>query len=220
MWLWRSAAGCRSDLPVRDSLSATLDLWGERLAGFDVDPRFILATKARLVLSARWRTKDAWHCTLPALSPLFPGIVVGDGLTQQLPVSQPRTRVVMNPPFTLTQGASSCPWSSGRVSAAAVFTHRWVDYLPPGSEVVALLPDVLRSGTRYARWRETITSSSQILERQQLKQFSPNVDVDVFILVLRVGANQDQPYDWWSTGSSPSVIHDLFDVRVRRGCSA
>lgn len=201
------------NLPVRDSLHATLDLWGERLTGFDVDPRFIAATKSRLVLFARWKTKDAWHCTLPELSSLFPRIMVADGLTE-LPESAPRTRVVMNPPFTLTKAPPTCTWSSGSVSAAAVFTYRWVDCLPPGSELVVLLPDVLRSGSRYARWRKLIGSSAQILDRQQLKQFSPSVDVDVFVLALRVGAKENETYDWWALGSSPSVIQDLFKIKV------
>ena len=201
-------------LPVSDSLRATLQLWSERLSGFDINPHLVATTKARLVLLARMRTPNGWQCPLLDLSSLLQNILVADGLTASLPIPSRAIRVMMNPPYTLMRAPANCSWSTGNLSTAAAFVHRYVHSLSPGSELIALLPDVLRSGTRYSRWRDTLSSNAEILESQLLKRFSSTVDVDVFLLAVRVADNASHCVDWCQTMHHGPVIQDLFEVRV------
>ena len=201
-------------LPVRDSLFGTLALWEECFAGFDTDPRFVAATKARLVLLARTRCQDGWNTQLADDSVYFPKIVVADGLKEQPPPSDKRSRIIMNPPFTMIEAPLRCCWGGGRVSTAAMFVDHWIECLPHGAELVAILPDVLRSGSRYQRWRESVESRAAILSHDLLMRFSKTIDVDVFLLSLRIGIEQLGPANWWLQSPAPVTIGDLFEVRV------
>lgn len=58
----------------------------------------------------------------------------------------------------------------------------------PGTEIVAILPDVLRTGTLYARWRAHIAQRAAIDDVDVYGAFDTNADVDVFVLRLRVRA--------------------------------
>ena len=201
-------------LPILETLPATLDLWATHLVGYDLDPRFVAATKARLILLARSKIPNSHHTPLSAALDHFPGIVVADGLTQQL--SQPTTtiRLLMNPPFTLTQASPRCTWGGGSISTAARFVDYWIHHLSPGSELVAILPDVLRSGSRYERWRTTVETHATILLCESLKRFSPNINVDVFLLSLGIATQHSGPADWWPRSTASRTVNHFFDVKV------
>ena len=98
--------------------------------------------------------------------------------------------------------------------AAAVFLDNWIDRLHPGSEIVALLPDALRSGARYQRWRDAVESRTTILDISLLMQFSPTIDIDVFLLALRVDEEPQQSIAWWTEPSGQKMVRDLFHIRV------
>ena len=201
-------------LPALDSLKATLRSWGECLVGFDLDTRFISATKARLTLLARQRSPDGWRTSVPRDSIAFPNIVVADGLSRPHIDYSDNVRLLMNPPYSAVQAAEDCSWTTGGVCAAAVFLDHWIDRLPPGAEIVALLPDALRSGTRYQRWRDSVESRTKILQIDLLMQFSPTIDIDVFSLALRVGDERRQKAIWWTEPSGRRMVRDLFHIRV------
>lgn len=59
-------------LPVEQDLGNTLTKWGQQLAGFDIEPGFIQATKARLVLTALARGARTGNTPIPAGDDLFP----------------------------------------------------------------------------------------------------------------------------------------------------
>ena len=108
-------------LPALDSLKATLRSWGECLVGFDLDTRFISATKARLTLLARQRSPDGWRTSVPRDSIAFPNIVVADGLSRPHIDYSDNVRLLMNPPYSAVQAPEDCSWATGGVCAAAVF---------------------------------------------------------------------------------------------------
>ena len=201
-------------LPALDSLKATLRSWGERLVGFDRDHRFISATKARLTLLARQRSPDGWRTSLPCDSIPFPNIVVADGLSRTHANYADNVRLLMNPPYAAVQATEHCSWTTGGVCAAAVFLDHWIDRLPLGAEIVALLPDALRSGTRYQRWRDSVESRATVLEINLLMQFSPTVDIDVFSLALRVDHEPQKKAAWWAEPTGRQTVRDLFHIRV------
>jgi hypothetical protein len=205
-------------LPVEQDLGSTLTIWGQRLAGFDIEPDFIRATKARLVLTALARGARIGDTPIPTGDDLFPLIRVGDGLTQ-IDAIRRATFIFINPPFLRMTAPRGCCWASAKVSAAAIFIDVCVSYAQPSTQIVAILPDVLRSGSNYKRWRQHIASKATIDKVATIGQFDYWTDVDVFILRLsvRAGAGQFTNHDWWGEGvSHSSTVGDLFEIQVGR----
>jgi hypothetical protein len=55
-----------------------------------------------------------------------------------------------------------------------------------GTRIVAILPDVLRTGSRYERWRKFVREFAVIKRIDIYGPFDPQADVDVFILELHI----------------------------------
>lgn len=131
-------------------------------------------------------------------------------LTDPSPVSA-ATHVVLNPPFIGVDVEE--PWASGKTNAAALFVIRSLESMAKGGLLLALLPEVLRSGSRYESWRETVAKFGKVLEITPLGQFDSQTDVDVFKLVILVGgAGTAAP--WQTTGRAAETLSDHCDVRV------
>lgn len=205
-------------LPIDPDLGRTLKMWGKRLMGFDLQEEFIRATKARLVLLALARGARSGKLPVPAGEDLFPLIRQGDGLTQATTLKE-ATHIFINPPFLRIKAPNRCTWASAKVSAAAVFLDACVSQAKPGAKIVAILPDVLRSGSNYKKWREHIASKSSIEGIKVVGQFDNWTDVDVFMLRLKVGNGKGRLAEqyWGSARKENGVtVSDLFDVQVGR----
>lgn len=165
-------------LPVKSTASATLRLWNERLFGRDISVEFISAARLRLVLLAAKRGARL-DDTADGLADLLTNLSVGDGLaaTEQY---QRSSHIVMNPPFGRVS-AGVHPWREGTITAAALFVERAVRLSTPGSDIVALLPEVLRTGTSYANWRDHVGAFASRSRPHSIGLFSEEADVDVFI---------------------------------------
>jgi hypothetical protein len=201
-------------LPVRDDLRATLRLWSKRLRGFDIHEQFVEATRLRLALAAIQRGARARGATPESLAALLDGIRVSNGL---LPDFAEVGVVLLNPPYRTRPAPPHCAWGTGLVSDAAVFTHELIDKLSPSTKVVAILPDVLRTGSRYKKWRRRIEQRIQIEAIRVVGIFDNWADVDVFLLA---GVNREcikeeaATANWWSPPITPSRLGDYFDVHV------
>ncbi len=178
---------CSHRLPVAGNLPATLEAWGRQLFGLDLYPEFIRAARARLVLAAALR--GGWDASpdLTDIESWFPGLRVGDGLANAEHLAE-MTHVVLNPPFNLIQTPQGVEWSSGQVSAAAVFLNHMVATCGNETNIAAILPDVLRSGSRYAKWRDQISRRAILRSVSIWGMFDPWADVDVFLLEAMVGS--------------------------------
>lgn len=120
------------------------------------------------------------------------------------------THVVLNPPFVPTIVDES--WASGQVNAAAVFTVRALQSMQPGARLLAVLPDVLRSGSRYAAWREFVGGLSAINRVETHDVFDEQTDVHVFVLDVTVGSATGGAC--WNQTLSASTLKEFADVRV------
>ncbi len=184
------AIACK--LPLADTLQETLDEWGTHLAGCDISGDFVRLAKARLTLLAAKRCRSSAPFDLRPAPDRFPKIVNANSLS-----AVPRTPkvdvVVMNPPFGYTLAPADCDWASGRVNTAALFVDRAIRDARLGSHIVAILPDVLRSGTRYVPWREMVRASGTVLSERSLGQFDPWTDVDVYLLHFQRSASARRP---------------------------
>jgi hypothetical protein len=171
-------------LPIARTLEKTLSTWSARLFGTDIEYDFIRAARARLIIAAATRGARPTARRKPSVVNLFPGLRVADSLRQSPPA--PLTHVLLNPPFGKARAPRGCTWGSGKVSRAAVFLARCISTSPPGTRVSAILPDVLRSGARYRRWREWIDARAQVSRIEVCGRFHKCADVDVFIVDLVV----------------------------------
>jgi N-6 DNA Methylase len=208
---------CARHLPLQSDLTRTLNDWGARLAGFDINSAFVEATRYRLALLAVERIGAAARNLSKELSlpHLFPQIRSRSGMEDWNLPSSP-TLIVVNPPFSYCEAAKGCTWASGRVSQAAMFMDNCIKNAVEGTRLLAILPDVLRTGTRYERWRRMVAEKALVHSVEIAGQFDDLTEISVFLLELEVcKPEKDQDVSWARPAqSAKSMIKDLFDVRV------
>ena len=205
-------------LPRKPGLWETLELWGRNLRGTDIHNEFIDSTKLRLILQAVALGTERSRVQREKLDRLFPQIQVQDGLrnVEQLKAS---THIVTNPPFSMVPTPIDCEWTSGLVNCAALFLDFITQTIEPGTRILAILPDVLRSGSRYNKWRERITSRLSGVRLSQFGQFSQHADVDVFVLdgkkrPSRISPNNSVDRYLRRRVKGQSTVGDRFVIRV------
>ncbi|MBG9997279.1 N-6 DNA methylase [Pseudoalteromonas sp. NZS127_1] len=198
-------------LGVELTLSATLKVWGVVLRGFDIHLHFIEATKLRIVIEALNRGVEQ-DCTLDEALALLPNIQVKDAFTVHSEELTDITHILMNPPFTIMPSPKQNYWKKGKVNTAGVVFDQYLRKLPKNCNVSAILPDVLRSGSRYDEFREFISESMQA-DIDIWGRFNNKTDVDVFLLSGVVNDN-DQVVSWHRAESAESTISDHFNVRT------
>lgn len=202
-------------LPVARTSRETIEAWGEVLHGSDLVPEFVQSARLRLALLAAHRTGDALR--QEHLVGAFPRLRVADGLTSLAPETC-RGWLVLNPPFGYQRSPAAHRWWTGKVARAAVFVERAVSALAPGSFFAAILPDVLRSGSRYASLREWLEIELDSTQIQIEGRFDDDTDVDVFILRGRKCEERRRfPIDWWPTTAGTAAVEIGADFEVHVG---
>lgn len=197
-------------------LTATLAAWGRCLAGTDLHAEFVDATQLRIALLARQRhdgqgpLPDNWR-------KLLPHIKQGNGLEQKALFAR-ATHLLMNPPYSLTEPSEDCTWAGGRISEAALFIMRALRMASAKARLLAILPDVLRSGSFQHHWRERVSDLASVESVERHGIFDDSADVDVFLLDLRRRATADAKAQRWpiATVSMGTTVADFFDVHVGR----
>ncbi|EJC6743333.1 N-6 DNA methylase [Vibrio vulnificus] len=198
-------------LGVKSTLSETLLVWGQVLHGFDLHLHFVEATRLRIVIEALNRGVEQ-DCDLDEAFELLPHIYVRDALDIIQQDLEHVTHVLMNPPFTIWPSPKENYWKEGKVNAAGIVFDKYLRVLPEHSYISAILPDVLRSGSRYNEFRQ-FTSASMQAEIKIWGRFNNKTDVDVFLLSGVVGENY-QAAVWHNAENAESTIADLFSVRT------
>lgn len=198
----------------KKGLKSTIKCWSKQLIGIDQQQEFIDASKARLVLLAR-SLHEAFDRQNIDWSSVFPNIHLGNALDEEK-LYQKATHLVMNPPFALMAAPKDCTWAKGKVNGAAVFMEHAVRHARSGTQILAILPEVLRTGTRYEKWQKMITSMADVENVTSVGLFH-NADVDVFILVLRKRKTADifgKPLHPPPNTNVVQTLGDLFKVSV------
>ncbi len=207
-------------LPLGKTLSETLKSWGRRLCGHDTQASFVRVARLRLFLAAAARHRargDVVRMTPQAGIRYFARVQVGDGLAALRESDPFRGHLLLNPPFGAVHVDNSCDWSTGMTSQAAIFFLAAAERLARGHLITAILPDVLRSGTRYEGWRNRVSSLLGISAVAIHGQFDDYADVDVFLLQgsrrQSVTSDESGPL-WWRVLRAEFCVGDVFDVRV------
>jgi hypothetical protein len=206
-------------LPVRRTLSQTLTTWAQHLLGMDLQSEFVRAAKLRLLLLAIERGCRIDIDDIPPAAEFFPLITEGNGLDGITYRAGEVTYIIINPSFSKQEAPKGCTWATEKVSSAAVFLYECVCKAQTGTKIVAILPDVLRSGSNYNKWRTEIASKAAIEEVRIIGKFDTWTDVDVFLIRLTVGRAASDPLEtrWWNAGNAKEdTLGDNFEVEVGR----
>lgn len=203
-------------LPLARSLTETLKTWSGCLAGTDLQPEFIEAAKLRVALLARHR--HGRTAKLPnGWQKFFRFIRTGNGLSQPSLYSR-ATHLVMNPPFSVSGPLVDCAWAGGRVSDAALFMVRALEQTEPGTCLLAVLPDVLRSGSFQHHWRERVSDLAEVTSVKRYGVFDESADIDVFLLDLKRRQGELAKVRRWPQPAkrTTGTVGNFFDVHVGR----
>jgi len=204
-------------LPLCQTLPETLRRWGLQLTGTDLHKEFIQGARTRLVLLARQR-HESDEALLCSAAEFFPNICVADGLQQQALFTR-ATHLLLNPPFGQVAAPADCKWAGGRITEAAAFVVAALERTEIGAEMLAILPEVLRSGSFSEQWRRRVGQLAEIQLVQPYGIFDDSVDVDVFLLRLtRRTETQNPVTHLWATTDAvgTTTVADFFDVHVGR----
>lgn len=174
--------------------------------GTDIHKEFVEASKLRLIIS---------DMLIGVKKDYIKNILIADGLKPN-DFYHNATHIIINPPFNLIHSPFNINWASGKVSAAALFIDATLRYIKPGTEIIAILPDVLRSGSRYEKWRSYISSQSHVSGIKLFGQFDIYTDVDIFSVLLKKKeiASEEKVSPWISASRDKPKVSDLFNISV------
>jgi hypothetical protein len=159
-----------------------------QIRGRDLVDEFAEAARARLALtvatSQAHLSRKSPRTTFYPDAFLFSAVHQGDALKEMESLLDGATHVVLNPPYNSITAPENCSWGAGKINNAALFTEITVNHMPHKSRMVAILPEVLRSGPRYAKWRELIRQAVYIDQVTASGAFDAQTDIDVFCLYV------------------------------------
>lgn len=209
---------CAKYLSLKEDYQKTLEFWSTRLFGYDLHPPFITAAKLRLALLAAHRSSiHSNNVVINNINSIFKSLCVHDFLKKD-DFQNDFDCVIVNPPFGYSKAPKNCQWASGKVQTAALFIEQLLKNSYNNQKIVAILPDVLRSGSRYEKWRQLVQNYSKKIDVEIFGRFDTSTDVDVFILNISVGKSKFQKVtDKWlqlvSIGNLAKISNN-FEVRV------
>jgi hypothetical protein len=205
-----------AELPTGSNLTETLEIWGNRLMGFDIQEHFIRAAKSRLLLLAISKSPRIGRVSVCDFNDIFPLVYQCDFLACPGDISK-ASHILINPPYNQVMAPLECTWGNRKISAAALFMDACISNAATGAKISAILPDVLRSGSYYEKWRQHIESLSEQMGITTCGQFDDWTDVHVFLLKLvKNHGNKTSKAIWWQPVKQPYIgkVGDYFDVHV------
>lgn len=201
-------------LPSKSTTQETLKDWNQKLHGLDINDEFIEIAKKKIVKLAISRSTTVTTATLSELSNLLTNIRRGDFLVEHKSYIGTIDNVFMNPPFCPINTPNNISWSSGKSNAAATFMDISIKILPQNGKLVAILPDVLKSGSRYERWRAAMSEELDY-DTDDFGSFEKDVQIDVFFLNGVKSKNNDTRENKHATTEmNASTLSNSFEVCV------
>ena len=205
---------CSRKLPVTTCLFETMNIWGNILYGWDIYPEFIETTKLRLILEGISRGCTPNGASLSQLKALLHNINHGNALQENDKYSAV-THIIMNPPYNRVTAPKQCTWGGGKINVAGVFLEHVTDKISKTAEIVAILPEVLRSGARYDAWRSMLKIKLPNHKFTIAGRFDNKTNVDVFLLNgSRQVFSSDFPTVPNVTSTGLNTVSDFFDLSV------
>lgn len=199
-------------LPLGGGLSQTLESWSKQFYGMDL--HMPLAQLARYRLQALARGRHGIRGPVSVSPHLFGRFSAQDALEGAWELCAGDC-VLMNPPFQAVVSPSWSKYCGGRVSAAALFLERALTDAQDGVTIVALVPEAIRSGSRFSKLRDYMHSRGIVHQFTACGRFSSEADIDVAILSITVGAVTGVARATGEASSNNALtLSDLAVVRV------
>lgn len=199
------------NLEISPTLSQTMQRWGEVLYGYDIHHSFIESAKLRIIIDALSRGCILDYSIEEALSDLK-NIKVKDFFNVQASDLSEITHAVINPPFTTMRAPRNQLWNGGNITTSALIFYDLLNKLPTHCHFSAILPDVLRSGSRYQKLRQIISKKSRSY-CQLWGEFNKKTQIDVFV-ISGVLKDSNAATDWLDSHDYNYSIRDFYDVHV------
>ena len=198
-------------LPLGGSPIKTLEQWADKLAAIDLRLSFLRIAWNRIQSLAFQRhglerPKDH-TMALPS------SFRQGDALQIDLSL-QPGDCLLMNPPYQRVNLPEDSELGRGKRSAAALHVERVLKMSPVGVGVVALVPDVMRSGSLYREFRKVLWSRADLKRFEAFGSFGAHADVDVAVIVGITQEKVDREFVQDSSDHLRVTVGDFFDVSV------
>lgn len=199
--------------------NSNIKRWHKQIIGRDLHSPFIRAARARLYLASSLLTKNNDEVGRNRWRSLFINLKARSGLVD-IDAIQSATHIIMNPPFSHVIAPKECKWTSGKVNLSSLFVQTCVENAAPGTRITAILPDVLRSGSRYSKWRALVLDHCEISRIELYGRFDKATDVDVFVAELKVEENAASNSDpiAWGAYSKPNktkhTVGDYFNLSI------
>lgn len=203
---------CSRRLKVYPKLTQTLSIWGEQLRGYDLYDSFIEVAKLRIIIDALNRGAKM-DCDISVALNLLPNLKARNALEIIKDDLENLTHIIMNPPFILSSSPEDHYWKRGKVNSAGIFIDKYVRLLPSNCSISAILPDVLRSGSRYADFRKYV-ECNLVGHCNIWGRFNKKTDVDVFILSGKINHNTENKIAWSLDLGFYKQLSSKYDVRV------
>lgn len=200
-------------LSSKSTTKETLKDWNQKLHGLDINAEFIEIAKKKIVKLAISRSKTATTATFSELSSILTNIKSGDFLVEYKRYIGLIDNVLMNPPFCPIHTPNDISWTSGKSNAAATFIAISIKVLPQNGKLVAILPDVLKSGSRYERWRAAMSEELDY-DTDDFGSFEKDVQIDVFFLNGVKSKNNDTRENKHPITTLNTTLSSSFEVCV------
>ncbi len=200
---------CARFFPLSKSLNETLLLWSDFIYGYDIHTELIKIAKKRLILLARQRTSNFHELLDDSL--YFKNLTTCDFLSSSISLPK-HFDVISNPPFHPQDAPLEYPFSSGKTNSAAIVLYKCLKILPRNGKIAAILPDVIRSGSRYRKLMNYIESKLKYTKINLEGRFSKDADIDVITLSGTQRSKQKEIIQGTDSGSL--TIKDFFKVSV------
>ena len=194
-------------LPHESEPEKIIQSWTNLLYGNDINKDFVDVTKLRFVLNAFYLCNkkytigdalDSWEGFC------FPHLTSGNAMNMDIGGIK---TILLNPPFQQEVTNKEYAWSSGKISMAAVFLYELYQK-NKAAQFAVILPDVIRSGTRYQKLRNDL-SAFNWKKAKVYGRFDKQTDVDVFLIT-------NQSNETTSTGLKKDIdtMSKFFEVHV------
>lgn len=203
---------CLNFLPVEQRLGSTLRLWGVILHGYDLHDEFITATKLRIIHKAIQRVEIVDLEDIEEMMSFLPNIIK-DNYFSSTGINN-YSHIFMNPPFIKIRPEHDIEWAKGAINSASLFVEKSLSELCFDGIFIAILPEVLYSGTRYKMWREFLARNLSGIEVSQRARFDKKTDVDTFIL-SGIKALNNSDHSWLETKKTKrDIVEEFFNISV------
>ena len=206
---------CTQYLPIQTTLAKTLKQWSQVLLGTDLFEDFIRSAKSRLLLAAIYRSGFPYHRSQVNSPERFEQLQTRDFFAATSLLDRAEC-IVTNPPYGHIDLTDQVAWKKGKGQLAALFIDRIIQHTKNKTRVVAILPDVLRSGSGYKKWRRMVNQHASSLSVELCGRFDSEADVDVFILDFVVTKNNcdDSKDSFEQLAEASTTLQDYFSVAV------